>query len=76
MTRASPLADLRSAKVSGLEAESATPFTLARVFGPKAGAVFSAAANRATSKFNVGAGAEDAVDVAVEGDRRFRQFGV
>ncbi len=70
------LADFRKARVLGFEMESATIFTLARVFGLKAGALFAVVANRATDEFKVGAGIDDAIDVAVEGIRRFKKFGV
>jgi hypothetical protein len=33
-------------------------------------------ANRATNEFRAGAGIDDAIDVAVEGIRHFKRFGV
>lgn len=74
--RRSLVSDLRAANVLGFEMESSTLFTLARVFGLKAGALFAVVANRATDQFKVGAGVEEAIDVAVEGVRRFGKFGV
>jgi uridine phosphorylase len=56
--------------------ESATLFTLARVFGLKAGAIFAVTANGATNGFEVKAGIEDSIDVAIEGVGRLRRFGV
>jgi uridine phosphorylase len=68
--------DLASANVLCFEMESATLFTLARIFGLKAGALFAVVANRATNEFRVGAGIDDAIDVAVEGIKHFKRFGV
>ncbi len=70
------VSDLRKANVLCFEMESATLFTLARVFGLRSGAVLAVVANRASGRFRAGAGVEAAVDVAVEGIRRFRRFGV
>ncbi len=74
--KASLIADLRAANVLGFEMESSTLFTLARVFGLKAGALFAVVANRATNQFKVGAGIEETIDVAIAGVRRFRKLGV
>ena len=68
--------DLRSANVLAFEMESATIFTLARVFGLKAGAVFAVVANRATNEFVPEAGVSDAIDVAVGAVRHFKKLGV
>ena len=68
--------DLRKANVLAFEMESATLFTLARIFGIKAGALFAVVANRATNEFKVGAGVDDAIDIAIEGIRHFKEFGV
>ena len=68
--------DLRSARVLCFEMEAATLFTLGRVFGLKTGALFAVVANRATDSFELEAGVDDAIDVAVEGVRRLRKFPV
>ena len=68
--------DLGAANVLGFEMECATLFTLARVFGLKSAAVLAVVANRATDEFRPGAGVDEAIDVAVEGVRRFPRTGV
>jgi uridine phosphorylase len=68
--------DLRAAKVLCFEMESATLFTLGRVFGLKTGALFGVVANRATNEFRVEAGVEAAVEVAVESVKRLKKYSV
>ena len=68
--------DLGNANVLGFEMECATIYTLARVFGLKAGAVLAVVANRMTNEFRPGAGVDAAIEVAVEGVRRFKKYGV
>lgn len=70
------LRDLAAAKVLCFEMESSTLFTLARIFGLKAGAVFAIVANRSTNDFRAGAGVDAAIDVAVGSLRHFKKFGV
>ncbi|MEZ0393743.1 MAG: uridine phosphorylase [Desulfurococcaceae archaeon] len=60
---------LRSANVLNFEMEAATIFTLANVYGLRAGAVCAAIANRETEEFVVDAGVEDAIRVANEAVR-------
>ncbi len=67
---ASLVKDLADANVLAFEMECATLYTLARVFGLRAGAVLAVVANRLTDEFRPGAGVDDAIDVAVEGVRR------
>jgi uridine phosphorylase len=58
--------ELRGMKVLAFEMESATLFTLARIFGIKAGCVLGVVANRQTDEFKPGAGEEAAIEVAIE----------
>jgi uridine phosphorylase len=74
--KASLIGDLSSANVLGFEMECATLYTLARVFGLKSGAVLAVVANRVTDEFRPRAGVDDAIDIAIEGVRRFSKFGV
>lgn len=71
--RAHIVDDLRAARVLCFEMEAATLFTLARIFGLKAGAVFATVANRATNEFRAEAGIEDAIEVAVEGVKTMKR---
>ncbi len=57
---------LRSVNVLNFEMEAATIFTLANIYGLRAGAVCAAIANRETEEFVMEAGVEDAVKVANE----------
>ncbi|CCC82422.1 uridine phosphorylase [Thermoproteus tenax] len=57
---------LRSLNVLSFEMESATIFTLASIYGAKAGGVYAAIANRETDEFVPEAGVEDAIKVANE----------
>lgn len=57
---------LRSIRVLNFEMEAATIFTLANIYGLRAGAVCAAIANRETEEFVVDAGVEDAIRVANE----------
>jgi len=68
--------EMLAAKVLCFEMESATLFTLGRVFGLKTGAVFAVVGNRATDKFKLEAGVDDAIDVAVEAVRRLKKHSV
>lgn len=55
--------------VLNFEMEAATLFTLANIYGARAGAVCAAIANRVTEEFIPGAGVEDAIRVANEAVR-------
>ncbi len=68
--------ELRSARVLCFEMESATLFTLGRLFGISTGAVFAVVANRVTNDFRVEAGVDDAIDVAVEAVRNLKKRSV
>lgn len=57
---------LKSVNVLNFEMEAATIFTLANIYGLRAGAVCAAIANRETEEFVVNAGVEDAIKVANE----------
>ncbi|WFO75291.1 uridine phosphorylase [Desulfurococcaceae archaeon MEX13E-LK6-19] len=57
---------LKSVNVLNFEMEAATIFTLANIYGLRAGAVCAAIANRETEEFVVDAGVEDAIMVANE----------
>ena len=57
------LADLN---VLNFEMEAATIFTLANIYGVRAGAICAAIANRVTNEFIVGAGVEEVIRVANE----------
>ncbi len=57
---------LGSVNVLNFEMEAATIFTLANIYGARAGAVCAAIANRVTGEFVAGAGVEDAIRVANE----------
>jgi len=68
------ISDLRSSNVLCFEMESSILFTLGRVFGIKTGALFAVIANRSTNKFRIGAGIEDAIEVAIEGVRLLPRY--
>ncbi|MET1160818.1 MAG: uridine phosphorylase [Thermoprotei archaeon] len=57
---------LKSVNVLNFEMEAATIFTLAEIYGLRAGAVCAAIANRETEEFIVDAGVDDAIRVANE----------
>ncbi len=57
---------LAELNVLNFEMEAATIFTLANIYGARAGAICAAIANRATNEFVIGAGVEDVVKVANE----------
>lgn len=61
--------DLQKANVLNFEMESSTIFTLANIYGTRAGSVCAAVANRVTDEFIVDAGVEDAIKVANEAVR-------
>ena len=60
---------LAKLNVLNFEMESATLFTLANIYGARAGTVCAAIANRATDEFIAGAGVDDAIRVANEAVR-------
>ena len=68
--------EMKSARVLCFEMESATIFTLGRIFGIKTGAVFAAVGNRITNDFSSEAGVEDAIDVAVAAVKGLRAHSV
>jgi len=57
---------LQKAGVLNFEMETATLFTLASLYGLRAGAICAVYANRCTGEFKPGAGEEDAIKVANE----------
>ncbi|MEM4733947.1 MAG: nucleoside phosphorylase [Candidatus Bathyarchaeia archaeon] len=57
---------LQRAKVLNLEMETATLYTLANLFGLRAGAICAVYANRCASEFKPGAGEETAIKIANE----------
>ncbi len=61
--------DLQAARVLNFEMESATLFTLANIYGARAGMVTAVIANRVTGEMVAGAGEEDAIKVANEAVR-------
>ncbi len=61
--------DLQAARVLNFEMESATLFTLANIYGARAGMVTAVVANRVTGEMIAGAGEEDAIKVANEAVR-------
>ena len=63
------LPELRAAGVLGFEMEASAIFTLASIYGARAGCVCAAVANRATNKFVKNAGVVEAVKVANEAVR-------
>ncbi len=58
--------NLQKANVLNFEMEAATIFTLAQIYGVRAGAVCAVLANRITDEFKVDAGVTDAINVANE----------
>jgi len=61
--------DLQKANVLNFEMESSTIFTLANIYGARAGSICAAVANRVTDEFMMDAGVEDAIKVANEAVR-------
>lgn len=57
---------LQKANVLNFEMETATLFTLASVYGLRAGAICAVYANRCTNQFKQGAGEENAIKIANE----------
>ena len=68
--------DLAAARVLCFEMEASTIFTLGRLFGLKTGAVLAVVGNRITDEFEVHAGVDDAIDVAVEAVRNLKRRSV
>lgn len=58
--------DMQSAGVLNFEMESAALFTLANIYGARAGTICAVIANRVNNKFLPGSGIEDAIKVANE----------
>lgn len=61
--------DLQKARVLNFEMEAATIFTLANIYGVRAGAVCAVLANRITNEFKPDVGVENAIKVANEAVR-------
>jgi len=68
------MADLQAAGVLSFEMEASTVFTLASIYGARAGAVLAVLANRVTDEFVPEAGVEDAVRVANEAVRILHEW--
>lgn len=68
------LDDLRAINVLNFEMEASTIFTLANIYGVRAGAVCAVLANRVTDEFIMDAGVEDAIKVANEAVRILHQW--
>ncbi|GEM_PF-27938 len=66
--------DLRAVNVLNFEMEASTIFTLANIYGARAGAVCAVIANRVTNEFIVDAGVEDAIMVANEAVRILHEW--
>lgn len=66
--------DLQAARVLNFEMESATLFTLANIYGARAGMVTAVVANRVTGEMIPGAGEEDAIRVANEAVRILHEW--
>lgn len=64
--------EMRAARVLCFEMESATLFTLGRIFGIRTGAVFAVVGNRVTNDFRMEAGIDDAIDVAVAAVKKLK----
>jgi uridine phosphorylase len=60
------VSDLRAARVLNFEMETAALFTIAGVYGLRAGSVCAVFANRVTGDFKVGAGEMASAEVATE----------
>ena len=63
------LPTLQNAKVLNFEMETATLFTLASLYGLRAGSVCAVYANRCRNEFKSGAGEENTIKVANEAAR-------
>jgi uridine phosphorylase len=74
--KANVVEEMKKANVLCFEMESATLFTLGRIFGLKTGAVFAAVANRITDEFKPDAGVDDAIDVAVAAVKRLKSYSI
>jgi uridine phosphorylase len=60
------LSTLQKAKVLNFEMETATLYTLANLYGLRAGSICAVHASRCTNKFEPGAGEENAIKIANE----------
>jgi len=69
------LPTLQKAKVLNFEMETATLFTLANLYGLRAGSICAVYANRCTNKFKPGAGEENAIKVANEAAKTLYKWG-
>lgn len=65
---------LKRAKVLNFEMETATLFTLASLYGLRAGSVYAVFANRCRNEFRTGAGEENAIMVASETIKILREW--
>lgn len=65
---------LRNLRVLSFEMESATIYTLASIYGARAGGVYAAIANRETDEFEPEVGVSDAVRVANEAVRILAEY--
>jgi len=65
---------LKRAKVLNFEMETATLFTLASLYGLRAGSVCAVFANRCRNEFRTGAGEENAIMVANEAIKILREW--
>ena len=68
------LSSLKRAKVLNFEMETATLFTLASLYGLRAGSVCAVFANRCRNEFRTGAGEENAIMVANEAMKILREW--
>lgn len=65
---------LKQANVLNFEMEAATIFTLANIYGLRAGAVCAVIANRETEEFIIDAGVDDAIKVANEAVKILKEW--
>lgn len=65
---------MKRAKVLNFEMETATLFTLASLYGLRAGSVCAVFANRCRNEFRTGAGEENAIMVANEAIKILREW--
>ncbi|MEM3700379.1 MAG: nucleoside phosphorylase [Candidatus Bathyarchaeia archaeon] len=68
------LSMLQKAKVLNLEMETATLYTLANLYGLRAGAICAVYANRCKNEFKPGAGEENAIKIANEATKILYQW--